>query len=505
MTDTNRPLRVFLCHSSHDKPTVRVLYQKLCAEKWIQPWLDEEELYPGQDWNLEIEKAIEDTEVIIVCLSRNSITKEGYVQREIRIALDYADYKPEGTLFIIPVRLEECEPPRRLRMWQYADYFEGQRERAFQRLLVSLKRRADSLNLKMELPSSDVVDHLIEIPSVETGGKISEKKLIVGLPLLEKKEEIIKDVETLEVPFSQNNKTTKKKKSPPESILPPKAEKATRGKKSIEKPSLQKKEKKEPVVEVSGTEKSSALPDKIYLSNGMEFMRVRAGKFLMGSTKSNKLAYEDEHPQHTVNINYDFWMARYLVTNEMYYQYIKNKSPHPVDGWINKKDHPVRLISWSEALAYCRWLNDWFKTELPSHLILRLPTEAEFEKAARGVDGYEYPWGNTFDKKKCNSGESNNNNTTAVGWYSPDGDSPCGCADIAGNVWEWTHSLKKEYPYIVNDGRENEADKGDRVIRGGSFISNSGLVRCACRAEQNSFTSYYHVGFRVCIAPPLPK
>lgn len=148
----NRPLRVFLCHSSNDKPAVRELYQKLRAEPWIEPWLDEEELYPGQDWNLEIEKAVEDADAIIVCLSKGSITKEGYVQRELRIVLDFADYKPEGTLYIIPVRLEECEPPRRLRSWQYADYFEGQRERAFQRLLVSLKRRADSLDLKIVIP-----------------------------------------------------------------------------------------------------------------------------------------------------------------------------------------------------------------------------------------------------------------------------------------------------------------------------------------------------------------
>src|ERR671930_1417470 len=153
----HRPLRVFLCHSSNDKTTVRKLYQQLRAETWIQPWLDEEEIYPGQDWNFEIEKAVEAADVIIVCLSKGSTTKEGYVQREIRIALDYADYKPEGTLFIIPVRLEECDPPRRLRVWQYADYFEGQRERGLQRLLVSLRRRADGLGLTVELsPTQEI-------------------------------------------------------------------------------------------------------------------------------------------------------------------------------------------------------------------------------------------------------------------------------------------------------------------------------------------------------------
>ncbi|MEP6895972.1 MAG: TIR domain-containing protein [Chloroflexota bacterium] len=150
MTSVDRPLRVFLCHSSNDKLVVRELYQKLRAEAWLEPWLDEEELYPGQNWNLEIEKAVEAADAILVCLSNNSITKEGYVQKEIKTALDYSDYKPEGTIFIIPLRLEDCKPPSRLSKWQYADYFEGQHERGLRRLLVSLKRRANELELRFE-------------------------------------------------------------------------------------------------------------------------------------------------------------------------------------------------------------------------------------------------------------------------------------------------------------------------------------------------------------------
>jgi hypothetical protein len=141
-----RKLKVFLCHSSNDKPTVRELYHQLSAEGWMDVWLDEERLFPGHDWNLEIEKAVEAADAILVCLSNNSVTKEGYVQRELRIVLDYADYKPEGAVYLIPVRLEECEPPRRLRPWQYADYFPAEsRKGAYERLLVSLRMRADAL------------------------------------------------------------------------------------------------------------------------------------------------------------------------------------------------------------------------------------------------------------------------------------------------------------------------------------------------------------------------
>jgi TIR domain-containing protein len=149
----SRKLRVFLCHSSNDKPVVRDLYERLNAEGWIDPWLDVEKLNPGDSWAYEIEKAVEETDIILVCLSKQSVNKEGYVQRELRVGLDFADYKPEGTLFMIPVRLEECEPPKRLRSWQYADFFpEENRDQSYQKLLNGLKKRANGLQLSTERP-----------------------------------------------------------------------------------------------------------------------------------------------------------------------------------------------------------------------------------------------------------------------------------------------------------------------------------------------------------------
>jgi len=138
----NRPIRVFICHSSNDKPVVRELYRKLRSEEWIQPWLDEEDIYPGEDWEIAIQKAVEESDAVLVCLSSNSITKKGYIQKELRFALDIALQLPEGIIFIIPLRLEECEPPRSLQTWQYANYFpESERGHAFERLLISLKKR----------------------------------------------------------------------------------------------------------------------------------------------------------------------------------------------------------------------------------------------------------------------------------------------------------------------------------------------------------------------------
>ena len=120
---SHRPLRAFLCHASGDKPAVRKLYRQLQADG-VEPWLDEKNLLPGQDWQREIRKAVRESDVVIVCLSRRSATKTGYVQKEITYALDVADLQPEGTIFIIPAKLEECDVPDRLRHLHWINLFE---------------------------------------------------------------------------------------------------------------------------------------------------------------------------------------------------------------------------------------------------------------------------------------------------------------------------------------------------------------------------------------------
>jgi hypothetical protein len=113
---SERQLKVFLCHSSGDKPAVRDLYDRLrSAADYITPWLDEEDLLPGQRWQDEIPKAVRDSDAVIVCLSQSSVNKKGYVQKEIKYALDVADEQPGGTIFLLPALLEDCELPERLR------------------------------------------------------------------------------------------------------------------------------------------------------------------------------------------------------------------------------------------------------------------------------------------------------------------------------------------------------------------------------------------------------
>jgi TIR domain len=131
-------LKVFLCHSSTDKPAVRRLYDTLRAVN-MRPWLDERDIRPGQDWDLEIRHAIRASDIILVCLSEGVATKKGYIQKEIRNVLDVADEQPEGTIFLIPVLLEPCEVPDRLNRWQWVKLFE---EAGYRQLISTLQDQA---------------------------------------------------------------------------------------------------------------------------------------------------------------------------------------------------------------------------------------------------------------------------------------------------------------------------------------------------------------------------
>lgn len=145
-------LNVFLCHASQDKESVRALYEKL-IEDGLNPWLDEKSILPGQNWNLEIGNAIRNAHAIIVCLSNNSVNKVGYIQKEIKLALDIADEQPDGAVFLIPVRLEECSVPERLSHLQYADLFKDGYKKIFQVLQIRASKLG--ITIKKQEPNTN--------------------------------------------------------------------------------------------------------------------------------------------------------------------------------------------------------------------------------------------------------------------------------------------------------------------------------------------------------------
>jgi serine/threonine-protein kinase len=265
----------------------------------------------------------------------------------------------------------------------------------------------------------------------------------------------------------------------------------------------------------------------------MVMVYVPAGEFLMGSADSDADASSDEKPQHRVYLD-AFWIDRTEVTNEMFAKFVK-VSGHKTDTgtsfvldlasglWIDKMtgfdwqhprgpdsnlagldQHPVTLVSWNDAVAYCTWVGR------------RLPTEAEWEKAARGTDELKFPWGDqdaagdllnfadsNLDIPAANKGINDGSQFTApVGSY-PKGASPYDVWDMAGNVWEWvTDWYDPAYyrPVSVENPRGPDS-KQRRVLRGGAWTNEQKLVRAATRYSSQPNLRYVSVGFRCARSP----
>jgi formylglycine-generating enzyme required for sulfatase activity len=226
---------------------------------------------------------------------------------------------------------------------------------------------------------------------------------------------------------------------------------------------------------------------------------VPAGDFTMGSSDADKDAASDEKPQHTVYLD-AFWIDKYEVTNAQYKKCVDaGKCSRPSEsksytrssyyGNASFDNYPVIYVSWNDAKTYCEWAGK------------RLPTEAEWEKAARGADGRIYPWGNTFDISKVNA-ERKVGDTTEVGAY-PAGASPYGALDMAGNVWEWVADWYSAN-YYASSPRNNPMGPSSgqyRVVRGGAWFNDGHDVRAAVRDRSTPTYAYDSVGFRCARSP----
>lgn len=305
-----RKLKVFLCHSSGDKPAVRELYRRLRADG-VEPWLDEEDLLPGQEWEPEIAKAVRISDVIIVCLSRGSITKEGFVQKEIAFALDVAKEKPPGTIFLVPLRLEACELPDRLSDWHAGSLYE---ERGYERLLRALQNRAGGLGLTL---------------------------------------------------------TPSREPTPPKKAEPPK-----NWRNDI----------------------------------GMEFVLIPVGEFRMGAEDGE----DHEKPVHRVRITQAFYLGKYPVTQGQWQTVMGNNPSH----FARDLNRPVENISWNDMQKFLQPLS-----AKEGGALYRLPTEAEWEYAARAGSTGAYCFGD--DPKLLAQyawyDQNSGNTTHPVGQRKPNG------------------------------------------------------------------------------------
>jgi hypothetical protein len=151
MTIPPEKLIPFLCYAKEDIETVRQLADRLKAEGWIDPWFDEEDLLPGQKWEDRVVQAVHESHAVIAFLSKIAMASEGFFHKELNLALDTAEEKPDGAIFIIPIRLDICKLPQRLSQFQYVDFFgdEVKKERVYTNLLTALRVRAKSLEIKL--------------------------------------------------------------------------------------------------------------------------------------------------------------------------------------------------------------------------------------------------------------------------------------------------------------------------------------------------------------------
>jgi formylglycine-generating enzyme required for sulfatase activity len=213
---------------------------------------------------------------------------------------------------------------------------------------------------------------------------------------------------------------------------------------------------------------------------------IPAGSFAMGDTHGD--GNSDERPVHQVFVK-AFWLDRTEVTNAQFARFAGTGAHTPEGEWHKeargKEQHPVVDVTWHDAVAYCRWAEK------------RLPTEAEWEYAARGTDGRRYPWGNAWEGSRARHAGNRGEETTApVGSYALDV-SPFGILDLAGNVSEWTSTLYRPYPYSANDGREDSNFVELRVNRGGSWSSFPPFLRSSIRDGVRPMPFRYNtLGFR---------
>ncbi|MFV9507497.1 MAG: SUMF1/EgtB/PvdO family nonheme iron enzyme, partial [Oscillochloridaceae bacterium umkhey_bin13] len=237
------------------------------------------------------------------------------------------------------------------------------------------------------------------------------------------------------------------------------------------------------------------------------FCRIPAGAYQIGSPADDSDAFDDEFPQHPATVTQDYWMARLPITNAQWQAWVAQggtASRYADDDDLNQPNQPVVGLDWHAANAYCAWLSTELADVLPPGYVIRLPTEAEWEAAARGSAARRYPWGDAW----CDDAAATAEDQTTRGWQwtmpvgcYPAGATPEGLLDMAGNVWEWTLSRWQAYP-----GAEKPFTNDKLVVvRGGAYNSNRTYVRCGARYWGRPVIRDVSLGLRVVVSPSLAQ
>jgi len=438
-------IQIFLAHASEDKPAVLALHERL-KQAGYKPWLDEKDLIPGQIWRDEIPKAIKASQIFLACLSAKSANKQGYIQRELRIALDTLGEMLPGTIFFIPMRLEECEIPDlrlaevslNLRDLHWLDYW---KEDGFEQLERAITYQ---FKLKPEEPKQLLSVFNFEIVGVNAKG-----------------EQIKKESKQSQY-FSEdlgNGITLEMVAIPGGTFL-------------------------------MGTE-DEEIERLVKKFNWEGFRRERPQRevnvppFFMGKYPITQTQWR------AIASRTDLKVEKDLDFNPAYFKYRPDSDRRPVE-----------TVNWYDAIEFCARLSKLTGREY------RLPSEAEWEYACRAGTTTPFYFGETITGELANYGGSYTyagepkaefrQQTTPVGQFPPNA---FGLYDMHGNVWEWcADTFQGNYDGAPRDGSvwiENRNDNGS-PLRGGSWYDDPTFCRSACRLNylRRDF-GYYHVGFRV--------
>jgi len=526
--DSKRPLKVFLCHAHPDADKVRALYARLKADG-VDAWLDKENIIPGQDWEFEIRKAVRESDIVVVCLSKQ-FSQKGYRQNEVRIALEEASLQPEGEIFIIPARLEECNYLESLKRFHGVDLFE---ERGYEYLMRALRLRADKIGAVLQskkgwlngftAPVKKPAPKKIEpfkpqpAPKPEEPKPAAVQKSPRKWKITESILAVVFIIAIFVVGYLQNRwfPTTDIATVTPTRTV------------TVTSPSQTLVFTKTPanktpdVIPTIQTSTSALVVGSTLVSekDKMTLMYIPEGEFTMGVTEANIqqilddchyfrsrcqinsngsvdtyygpssiypwFAFTEQVPSKNVFLN-SFWIDKTEVTNSMYSLCVGDgmcDKPKPFPTRENNFDnpefanYPVENATWDEAKTYCEWAGR------------RLPTEAEWEKAARGDDGRLFPWGNARMECAYYGGDV---------LSCPELSSPYGVFNMLNFIREWTADWYSPSYYseaIFNNPPGPDTGKY-KVVRGhgvNDLLSNNMVYTMSRRKmlpTENDYTGF---------------
>lgn len=461
---------IFISYSHKDTDYAHALAENL-QSMGFDVWIDHRLDY-GSQWPQELQKQLDSCSAFLLIMSPRSYTSE-WVQSELQRAR--RKMKP-----IFPLLLEGDEPWLSVESTQYYDvrgevYPDSKFYTALKNVMSStpvgktLKMPKGPMKARLTANSSRLgLGLILAVLGMFLIAFVGFAALLIPRFLERPVTPTIPPLEPTEGEIVSAGST-----SPPEPTLPPEA---------TQRPSIADR-------------------------GDHEMVLVPAGEFTMGQDAADELAeclekfhpecqlswFLDEEPVHQVYLD-SFYVDKYEVTNA-FYKACEDQgvcdppqaslSNNRLDYYGNPEfdSYPVIKVDWNQAKTYCEWRG------------ARLPTEAEWEKAARGADGRMYPWGEELDETFANY-HWKVSDTTAVGSYEK-GKSPYGAYDMAGNVWEWVSSLHKPYPYNADDGRESLTANGPRVMRGGGWGQEGGnSVSVSYRFAYDPTSTNIDLGFR---------